>query len=192
MGRLFLPVWRDGPRRPPRYGLRMTTATILSWVLAAAPETSTDKVPRAAFDVADVELEQTATTAQLTAFDSDGETVAELVVWRDSVGQPLLAATFSDGLYMFVSLDGEAATIDSNDPAAVSERIAVVEDVLAATTTGANRWVCAGEILAAAFTCGTIGGPAGAAACALGAGLVACACIPLIAKDVPDDAECFE
>jgi hypothetical protein len=114
-----------------RYTPSMITATLLASVLAVAPQPQ----PPPPFEVADVEFEQTPDTAQLTAFDSDGEVVGELAVWRDSTGQPMLAATFPDGLYMFVSLDNDAAIVDTEDGEEVAAR---VDEIMAALPEGAT------------------------------------------------------
>jgi hypothetical protein len=169
----------------------MLTATILSTLLVlqplASPLTSTD-----AADPNRVDVEHTDTSIHVLAYDADGEVSAEIVEWRDSAGLRI-DANFPDGVYLSATVRGEDdITIESNDPAVVSERITAVEDVLARSTTGANKWTCALEVLASAAACGAASGPVGAGACAVTALLVACACIPLIAKDVPDDAECFE
>jgi hypothetical protein len=125
----------------------MTTASILSWALAIAPASTPQS-----FDVAAVELEQAADAAQLTALDSDGEVVGELVVWRDSVGQSMLSVTFSDGLYMFVSVDGEDATIESENAAEVSKRIKQINAAIS-DTAGAEWVPCAHAAGLAATDC---------------------------------------
>jgi hypothetical protein len=159
--------------------------TILATVLSTQPPPT-----RAAPNKVDVE--HTDDSIHVMAYDSDGDVAAEIVEWWDGA-DIRIDANFPDGVYLSATVRGENdVTIESNDPAAVSERIAAVEDILANTPTGANKWLCAAEVLAAAIACGTAGGPVGAGACALGALLVACACIPLVDEKIPDDAECFE
>jgi hypothetical protein len=113
-------------------GTMIIAPAFLSWAFAVAPDPST---PARSFDVADVELQQTDDAAQLTAYDPDGEVIGEIVLWADSTGQPMLAATFPDGLYMFVSVDGEHATVDTEDAAEVGAR---VDAIMAAIPDGAT------------------------------------------------------
>jgi hypothetical protein len=161
-----------------------THAILLTATIGGTP---TDIAPPNSVDV-----EHSDDSIHVLAYDADGDVTAEIVEWWDGA-DIRIDANFPDGVYLSATVRGEDdITIESNDPAVVSERIAAVEDILASTPTGASKWLCAAEVLAAGFTCATVGGPAGAGACALGALLVSCACIPLIAKDVPDDAECFE
>jgi hypothetical protein len=139
-----------------------------------------------------VDVEHTDDSIHVLVYDADGDVAAEVVEWWDGA-DIRIDANFPDGVYLSATVRGENdVTIDSNDPAAVSERIAAVEDILVNMPTGANKWLCAAEVLAAGIACGTAGGPVGAGACALGALLVACACIPLVDEKIPDDAECFE
>lgn len=139
-----------------------------------------------------VDVEQTDDSIHVLAYDPDGDVTAEIVEWWDGA-DIRIDAYFPDGVYLSATVRGEDdVTIESNDPAAVSERIAAVEDLLANTPTGANKWICALEVLAAGAACAVAGGPVGVGACALGALLVSCACIPLIDEKIPDDAECFE
>jgi hypothetical protein len=131
-----------------RYGSSMTTATLLASVLAVAPQPQPPP-----FEVVDVEFEQTADTAQLTAFDSDGEVVGELVVWRDSTGQPMIAVTFSDGLYMFVSVDGEDVDVGTENATVVGARLQQINAAVQDTTDGAEWVPCAHAAGLAALDC---------------------------------------
>lgn len=139
-----------------------------------------------------VDVEHTDDSIHVLAYDADGEVTAEVVEWWDGANIRL-DANFPDGVYLSATVRGENdVTIDGSDPAAVSERLAVVEDLLANTETGTNKWICAMEVLAAGIACGTAAGPVGVGACALGALAVSCACIPLFDEKIPDDAECFD
>jgi hypothetical protein len=126
----------------------VSVPAFLSWALAVAPVP-----PSESYDVADVDIERTDNTTQLTAYDAEGEVVGEVVVWADSTGQPMLAVTFPDGLYMFVSTDGENATIDTENAAEVTSRIerldVAIKQVQASWTTcgvgvGLTALACAG------------------------------------------------
>lgn len=159
-----------------------TQAILISSVLAVPPPPSR------------VEVEQSDDSFSVLAYDEQGEVAAEVVEWYD--GEKLrIDANFPDGIYLSVAVRGEGdATIESNDPAVAVERIASVEALIADSNdpTEANKWICALEIAAAAIACGTAAGPIGVLGCGIGAGLVACACIPFFDKKIPDDAECFE
>jgi hypothetical protein len=139
-----------------------------------------------------VDVQHTDDSIHVFAYDPHGDVTAEIVEWWDGA-DIRIDANFPDGVYLSATVRGENdVTIESNDPAVVSERIAAVKDLLANTPTEANKWICALEVLAAGAACATVGGPVGVGACALGALLVSCACIPLIDEKIPDDAECFE
>jgi hypothetical protein len=152
-----------------RYGSSMTTATLLASVLSVAPQPQPPP-----FEVADVEFEQTADTAQLTAFDSDGEVVGELAVWRDSTGQPMIAVTFVDGLYLFASIDGDTATIDSEGGDLIRSRLLTIQAALPGPLAIPQWMECAGTVVLAGFACAP---PAGFIACAGSATAAGCACL---------------
>jgi hypothetical protein len=146
-------------------------STLLSWVLSSAPVSQ----PPPSFDVADVAFDQTADTAQVTALDSDGEVVAEIVFWADSVGQPMIAANFSDGLYMLASIDGDVSSVDTDDGATVHARLLTIQAAMPA----AGSWLhCGLHVLAGAAACAVASVP-----CPIDAVLVACACLPKIVKE---------
>lgn len=171
----------------------VATATAMAATLTAAVPLDTP-APLPTADIAppnSVNVEHTDDSIHVLAYDPDGDVTAEIVEWWDGA-DIRIDANFPDGVYLSATVRGENdVTIESNDPAAVSERIAAVEDLLANASTGANGWTCALEVLAAGVACAA-GGPVGVGACALGGLLVACACIPLIDENIPDDAECFE
>jgi hypothetical protein len=156
-----------------RYTPSMITATLLASVLAVAPQPLPQPPP---FEVADVEFGQTPDTAQLTAFDGDGEVVGEIVVWRDSVGQPMIAATFVDGLYMFASIDGDTATIDIVDGATVHARLLTVQAALGPQE---SWWTCAIDVAATGAACAgaaALPNPVTVGACGAGLYTSFCAC----------------
>lgn len=167
----------------------MITAIVCAALLSAAPSELT---PNDIAAPTSVEVEHTDDSIHVLAYDSAGDVAAEIVEWWD--GEAIhIDANFPDGVYLSATVLGEDdVRIDSNDPGAVSERIALVEDLVANASTGASKWLCALEVLAAGAACGAAAGPVGVGACALGALLVACACIPFFDKKIPDDAECFE
>lgn len=87
-------------------------ANALALAFALAPTTPTDRAPP--FDVSDVEVQQTDSSAHVTAYDAEGEVAAELAVWVDSGGRKHTDANFPDGLYLSVAIDGESVTVDSD------------------------------------------------------------------------------
>jgi hypothetical protein len=137
----------------------MTTATILSWVLIAAPFS-----PIAAEAV---EFERSDGSVQITARGSDGEVSAEVFMWTDADGRMRLDAAWPDGLYLSVASDGEDTTVDTENAAEVASRIerldAAIQVVQASwTTCGIAAALTAGACAAAAalpnpytaYTCG--------------------------------------
>jgi hypothetical protein len=158
----------------------MTTATILSWVLAAAPESPTP--PRADFDVADVEVSTGPNSTQLATFDADGDQSGEIVVWADADNQIRLDANFADGRYLSARVDSEGRMVDleSDSATEVADRLSEVGAFLHAeppvSTAGRELWCVAS--FAAAVTC--VGGNVLGCLVA-GPGLV-CNCMPLWEK----------
>jgi hypothetical protein len=170
-----------------------TTITITTTITAALTLTTPAPLPTAELGPPNsVDVEHTDDSIHVLAYDPDGEVTAEIVEWWDGA-DIRIDANFPDGVYLSATVRGEDdVTIESNDPAAVSEHLVAVEDLLANTPAGANKWICAAEVLAAGAACAAAAGPVGVGVCALGALLVSCACIPLIDEKIPDDAECFE
>jgi hypothetical protein len=159
----------------------MHTATILSWVLASAPESST---PTATPPRATVELEHTDDSVQVTARDTDGEVSAELFLWTDGEGRLRFDAAWPDGLYLSVIDDGEDATIDTDDQAEAAARLELLDVTIREAT--ARRWVpCVFGILATGAACAA----AQPVWCVGGAVVAACECMPLTSKKL-EDIEC--
>jgi hypothetical protein len=152
--------------------------TIIALALSAAPSTPTDRAP--AFEVADVEIEPGQRSTSITAFDSEGEVSAEIVVWLDADDRPRLDVNFADGLYLR-SFDDSAET---DNAAEVAARAQAIAGWLAENQAQANwrEWGACGLSFAVAVVECTGGGPLG---CGIGGVLVACECLPLFT-----DVEC--
>jgi hypothetical protein len=129
----------------------MTTATILSWVLAAAPVPPSDaeapvaytpaeppeKVPRS--PIADVEVIESADSTHVFAYDPDGEVAAEVVVWGRE-GEVRFDALFSDGLYLSMVTDGEGVTVDGDDVQEAAARVGEIHDFLRGSSHRQGRY----------------------------------------------------
>lgn len=151
-------------------------ANALALAFALAPTAPTDRAPP--FDVSVVEVQQTDSSARVTAYDADGEVAAELAVWVDSGGRKHVDANFPDGLFLNVAIDGENVTVDSDNRAEVAARAQAINDWLAANEPQADwhEWApCAIHAGFAVFEC-AVGGPLG---CGVGGVLAACECLPL-------------
>jgi hypothetical protein len=131
----------------------MNTATI-ALALALAPSTPTDYAPP--FEVADLEVERSAESTHLTAFDDDGEVAAEIVLWTDSDGHARLDTNFADGVYVWVTIDGDSVEVESNNPAEGANRLAS----MGATTQASWEDVSADDL---GWCAGALIGAAGAA-----------------------------
>jgi hypothetical protein len=147
----------------------MTTAsTLLSWVLATAPEPPPPPET--------VEFAQSDDSVQLTARDADGDVAAEVFLWTDTDGNIRLDATWPDGLYLSVISDGEDATVHSEDGAEVEARLLELDAALQEPA-AAPQWLeCAGSVVLAGAACIPPLGPFKFAACVGAAGFAACAC----------------
>src|SRR4051794_13554159 len=105
--------------------------TILANVLSTQPPLAPAEVTPNS-----VNVEHTDDSIHVLTYDPDGEVAAEIVEWWDGA-EIRIDANFPDGVYLSATVHGENdVTIESNDPAAVSERLADVEDLLANTATG--------------------------------------------------------
>jgi hypothetical protein len=153
----------------------MFTATLLTWVLAAAPQASTptDKAPPR--EIERVDLERSDDTVQITARDSDGEVSAEMFLWRDSDGNARLDATWPDGLYLSVISDGENATIETENAAEAGSRLDRLDAAIQETAAGNDWQDCAIHLGLAAPACA-----AHPILCAYEMYYAACACLPLL------------
>jgi hypothetical protein len=159
----------------------MLTATIFSWVLAAAPgpSTPTDEAPPPR-----AEVTSGPDWAGVLTYDDAGEVSAEIVVW--SVDQEIrVDAVFPDGASMNATVvDGELADIECDDCASAREQIeAVLDDMPLVETLQASWLKCAGY---AALTVGELatGHPWLAVPTAV---LAACECL----EAYDDTKECF-
>jgi hypothetical protein len=164
------------------YESSMYTATIFSWVLAAAPGTSTPIDKSQPREIERVDLERSDDTVQITARYSDGEVSAEVFLWRDGDGNARLDATWPDGLYMSVISDGEDATVDTDDADEVGRRIERLDLAIQKTAAGKSWFACGFHVLATAAACGAPIPVVGIPICAGEAYLLACECLPLIDK----------
>jgi hypothetical protein len=155
----------------------MTTATILSWVLAAAPgpSTPTDKTPPR--NIESVELDRSEDTVQITARDSEGEVSAEIVVWGRE-GEVRFDALFPDGLYLSVVTDGETVTVDSDDPQEAAVRVGEIHDFLMQTEPQEGPAQCGGAV-----AMGIAHAVAGSPWVIVEAVFAACECLPLLVDE---------
>jgi hypothetical protein len=109
------PVARDS-LPPSAIDRRMTTATLLSSVLALAPPNQTSPADR-------VETTYYEHAAEVALYDDKGELEAVLVLHAEPGGPVRLDVDFTDGLYLSAVTNGEDATVDTNDGAEVAERL---------------------------------------------------------------------
>lgn len=159
----------------------MLTATIFSWVLAAAPEagpnTTASTPPR-------TDVTRGPDWARVLAYDDAGEVSAEIVVW--TVDEEIrVDGMFPDGASMTATvLDGELADVECVDCASAREQIGAVLDDMSLPEALQASWLrCAGY---AALTVGEIatGHPWLAVPTAV---LAACECI----EAYDESKECF-
>jgi hypothetical protein len=162
--------------KPELKGVMFTTPV----VLAAALAVTTQPLIRA-------EVESSAESAHVLAYDSDDQVGAEIVIWRVD-GKLRIDALFPDGVYLTATINGDQdVTIETDDPDAVTERLAAIEDLLAGVDTKASGWKCALEAALAAGACASVH----AVACVATTVLAACECLPLIVDEF-EGMECFE
>jgi hypothetical protein len=159
----------------------MLTATILSWVLAAAPQAApTDNAPTPPR----ADVTHGPDWARVLTYDATGEVSAEIVFW--SVDAELrVDGVFPDGATMTATvIDGALEDVECVDCASAREQIGAVLDDMALNETLQASWLkCAGY---AALTVGEIatGHPWLAVPTAV---LAACECL-----EAYDEAqECF-
>jgi hypothetical protein len=155
----------------------MITATILSWVLAAAPVTQPPS-DVASPDIATVDVERSDDTAQITARDSDGEVSAEMFIWLDADGRTRLSAAWPDGLYASVVIDGESFTVDSDNQQEAAARMNEVRDFMKKNEPQAGPIPCAGAVIAGighALTANPL--------VIVDAVFAACECLPLLVDE---------
>jgi hypothetical protein len=151
----------------------MTTATLLTWVLAAAPETPT---PTDIDAPASIEVTHSDSVVQVTARGSDGEVSAELYFWRDDAGNNRLDAMWPDGLYFSVASFGDGGwSRVSPDPHEAARRLDVLASVLEQTTAGSDWKDCVAHLALAAPACATH-----PVLCAFEMYYAGCACLPLL------------
>jgi hypothetical protein len=106
-------------------GSMQTAVTILSWVLANAPDPTTTGPPP---PPTRVDVEHTDDSIHVLAYDAEGDVTAEVVEWWNGA-DIRIDANFPDGVYLSATVRAEDdVTIESNDPAAVSERNEKIPD----------------------------------------------------------------
>jgi hypothetical protein len=106
----------------------MTTATILSWVLAAAPEHQ----PQTEFadELASVEVSGTSDEFQLVAYDATGDPIGSVALWTDGA-EMHIASDFADGYEEIAILDEDVRNDSILAPGVATERAQSMLDILA-------------------------------------------------------------
>jgi hypothetical protein len=152
----------------------MYTATLVLWAFAVTPDSSPSPstVP---FTVAEVDMQRSDDSTELTAYDPDGEVAGEVFMWVDPEGRVRLDALFADGLYMSVITDGSKVTIDTEDADEVAARMLEIDAGLDETA-GLPKWFpCAAEAVLAVGACASLH----VVACGATTLLAGCACLEL-------------
>jgi hypothetical protein len=153
-----------------------TTPAVLAAAIAVTPQPLTR-----------AEVESSAESAHVLAYDSDDQVGAEIVIWRVD-GKLRIDALFPDGVYLTAIVNADQdVTVETDDPDAVTERLAAIEDLLAGVDTKASGWKCALEATLAVGACASVH----AFACIGTTILAACECLPLVVDEF-DGMECFE
>lgn len=162
----------------------MFTAPILSWVLAAAPEASTQTD---ALEIARVEKTDTG-DVQLVAFDTDGEVVGSVALWSED-GRLHLASDYADGYEETVILDGRARRTSTLPDGIAAERAQVMLDILASSEPQAGKVGCGLGVFLAIAAChpASVAALIGAAACPGAVYHAACECAQYVGPKPPEE-----
>jgi hypothetical protein len=143
--------WHHGPRKPARYEQGMFTATILSWVLAAAPQPQQPTEFANALD--HVEVVGASGEFVIWAFDANGYAVGAIAYWVAGNGIHI-ASDFADG-YEEIVIVGERVEHDSTlAPGVAAARAQAMLDVLAPSDGPQESKIgCALSVAGAAIHC---------------------------------------
>jgi hypothetical protein len=164
--------------------LIVTSTTILSWVLAAAP------VPQPSTEFADelesVEVIGTSDEFQLVAYDATGDPIGNVAFWTDG-SETHIASDFAVGYQETVIVDDDVRNDSTLAPGVAAERAQAMLDILAQSDPQAGKVSCALAIAGNAAACA---GPQALAAVLLCMGATyhtACACAELLGTEPPED-----
>jgi hypothetical protein len=162
----------------------MTTATILSWALAAAPV----QQPSAEFadELESVDVTGTSDEFQLVAYDATGDPIGSVALWTDG-SETHIASDFADGYEEVVIIDEDVRNDSTLAPGVVAERAQAMLDLLEQSDPRAGKVSCALAIAATAAACANPVLLAAVLVCVGSAYHTACACGEFIGPKPPED-----
>jgi hypothetical protein len=163
----------------------MTTATILSWVLAAAPEPSTPTTEVSDLVIARVEMIDTG-DVQLVAYDTAGEIIGSVALWTVE-SRMYIASDFEDGYDEIEIIDGRASRTSTLPDGVAPTRVSAMLDLLAQSDPQEGKISCGLSILGTAIACAGSAALLPAIGCVTGTYEVACHCAEFIGPKPPEE-----